>query len=68
MWRVSYQDYRGWRSSSIAENHPPVKVEDFQTKEEAESAKRTAVYAGLTACITPTPLAKVRKRNQKIEV
>lgn len=64
-WRVSTQDYRGWRTKDFKEPHPEVTFEDHPTRGAAELAKTAAIAAGLTACITPTPHPK-RKGRPKI--
>ena len=35
-YRVSYQDYNGFRERLPNEPHPPIKTEDFETKDAAE--------------------------------
>lgn len=63
MFRVSYQDYRGWRTKDFKQPHPDVIFEDFQTKEEADRAKARLVNEGLTACVAPTPGPRLRRKR-----
>jgi len=61
MWRVSWQDYRGWRTSELLEPHPAVQFRDFSERAPAEAELRLRRAAGMTACLSPTPLPRVRK-------
>jgi len=68
MWRMSYQDYRGWRQMDLKEPRPPVQFEDYPDKDAAVRAKERAIAEGFTACVAPTPDPKViwGKRNHKL--
>lgn len=61
-WRVSFQDYRGWRTKDIKEPHPPVHVLNFGLREDAERECRLQRAAGMTACVTPVPLPRATRR------
>jgi hypothetical protein len=60
MWRMSYQDYRGWRTTDFKQPYPPVQFEDYPDREGAERAKARAAAEGYTACIAPTPTGRLK--------
>jgi hypothetical protein len=55
MWRVSWQDYRGWRTVNLEEKRPQVGRRDFNEKAEAEKFANLCRDAGLMACVSPAP-------------
>lgn len=64
-YRVSYQDFRGWREAEPDEV-PEVLTEDFEERGAAEAFKNVLASNGLTACVTqlPPPLAKVKHQDR----
>jgi hypothetical protein len=55
MWRVSWQDYRGWRTADLVQPRPELHVADFASKAEADIVAASHRLAGLTVCVSPTP-------------
>jgi len=65
MWRVSSQDYRGWRTADLVQPRPEVSVADFATKAEADAEAALRRAEGLTVCVSPTPdLRRTRRRTR----
>lgn len=62
-WRMSYQDYRNWRTTDFREPHPKVEFEDYPDREAAERAKARAISDGYTACVAPTPAPKRKSKR-----
>jgi hypothetical protein len=63
MWRMSYQDFRGWRTTDFKQAYPEVKFEDFSDKQSADQAKSRAILDGFTACVAPTPTGRLRAKR-----
>lgn len=63
MWRVSWQDYRHWRTADLKQPHPKITKEDFADRSAADSRKEQLVRDGMTVCITPTPFGKRTRRT-----
>lgn len=60
-WRVSWQDYRGWRTKDVKEPKPPVRFRDFMELADAERERRIQRAAGMTVCLTPILPPKSRR-------
>ncbi len=58
MWRVSWQDYQGWRTADLVGKRPEVGRRDFIDKAEADAFAAQYRAAKLTVCVTPTPSPK----------
>ncbi len=55
MWRVSWQDYSGWRTADLVQPRPELHIADFATLEEAKAEQALRHSQGMTVCISPTP-------------
>lgn len=66
LWRVSWQDYRGWRAADLVQPRPELHSADFATLEEAKAEQALRRAQGLTVCVSPTPDPKrtVRQRSR----
>ena len=64
MWRVSWQDYRGWRTADLVQPRPELHVADFATLEEAKAEAALRRAQGLTVCVSPTPDLKRTRRSR----
>ena len=62
-FRVSWQDYRGWRERNPNEKVPLVRFEDLETKDEADARKAQLKLDGLIACVAPTPAPREKKKR-----
>lgn len=65
MWRVSSQDYRGWRTADLVQPRPELAVADFATKAEADAEAALRRAEGLTVCVSPTPDPKRARRRTR---
>lgn len=55
LWRVSWQDYRGWRTADLVQPRPELHIADFATLEEAQAEAALRRAQGLTVCVSPAP-------------
>lgn len=65
-WRVSWCDYRAWRSQRADEPHPPISQLDYPDRDAAREALRARRAEGLTACITRSPGPRTYHRRAKL--
>jgi len=65
MWRVSWQDYRGWRTRDLVEPRPDVEFKDYQDKREADRHAERLKAAGMTVCVAPTPPPRRTRRRPR---
>ena len=65
MWRVSWQDYRGWRTADLVQPRPELHVADFATLEEAKAEHALRHSQGMAVCIGPTPDPKRTSRRSR---
>jgi hypothetical protein len=63
MFRVSWQDYREWRKTNLNQPRPPIETKDFETKVAADAYANVLRNEGLTACVSPVPPPKVRRKK-----
>lgn len=62
-WRLSWADYRGWRTKDLKEPPPQLHYQDFERREDAEREKRLRIYDGQTCCITPIAPPRARRNT-----
>jgi hypothetical protein len=68
-WRVSWQDYRGWRATDFEERRPSILWADFEDRTDAERELRLQRAAGMTACMHEWITNKrTRQRRQRVEM
>ena len=69
LWRVHWQDFRGWRTTDFEQPYPERHFEDHPDREAAERAKRLLIASGMTACVSPTPPPRVvyPRRNLRMD-
>jgi hypothetical protein len=63
-YRCSWQDYRGWGTSTATKERPPLLHEDFATIDQARARRDQLIAEGLTACVAPTPAPKRARANR----
>ena len=64
MWECRSQDFRNWVAFQ-GHPKPPIQIERFATKEEAEEAKKLARGRGIEACVVAMHIE--RKRQPRAE-
>lgn len=64
MWECRSQDFRNWVAFQ-GHPKPPIQIERFATKEEAEEAKKLAKSLGIDACVVAMRIR--RKRQPRAE-
>ena len=64
-YRVSYQDFRGWREVMM-QPMPPVFAEVFDDKAVADARKKHLIALGMTACVTLVPSPWARKKSRRL--
>lgn len=69
-YRVSYQDYRGWREKDVKQVHPSIQQEVFAFEAAAVTRKDELKRLGFTVCMTTvaTPRAKPKVKQTRLEV
>ena len=65
IWRVSWQDYRAWRTMDLEQPRPGVIFRDFTDKAEAERELRLQRAAGMTACLSEYVLPTKTNRQRQ---
>ena len=66
IYRVSWQDYRGWRERDPSEPRPALYFRDYPTRAEAESEQRLQRLAGMTVCLVEMdPLAPPKRTRAR---
>ena len=65
MWRVSWQDYRGWRTRDLVEPRPELEFHDYPDKAEADRRAERLKAAGMTVCVAPTPPPRRNRRRPR---